>query len=99
MFLISPFAYSDMDKVCLVLPLKPSLESMFDDIKKEIKLSDCKRNNILRVRLYKPEFDPEIALANVASKYCRFDRNIVIKGEVMTCVLYWPEARTLKEDN
>ena len=95
LLLISSFAYADMDKMCMVVVLEPDESSLRAEIDKEIKESDCKKNNILKVMLFnnKPTHEPELTFSHVAAQYCRFDRNTIINSEVLACVLYSPVPR------
>ena len=95
LLLLSSFAYADVEKLCLVVVLEPDEDSLRNEIDKEIKESDCKKNNILKVMLFnnKPTHEPELTFSHVAAQYCRFDRNTIINSEVLACVLYSPIPR------
>ena len=93
LLLLSPLAFADMDKICMV-ELHKGSKWMWEQIKEE----KCERNNILKVwtTLDYINKTKEEALSQISAEYCRFDRNTVIKGGHLTCVLYSPKRRTYK---
>jgi hypothetical protein len=62
-----------------------------------IKKKNCERNNILQLKLpvSSASKEAEVLLINFANQYCRFDRNTLIKGNTLGCVLYSPQGRVL----
>tara|TARA_B100000767_G_C19438106_1_gene398830 strand:+ start:67 stop:366 length:300 start_codon:yes stop_codon:yes gene_type:complete len=93
LLLLSPLAFADMDKICMV-ELHKGSKWMWEQIKEE----KCERNNILKVwtTLDYINKTKEEALSQISAEYCRFDRNTVIKGGHLTYVLYSPKRRTYK---
>jgi hypothetical protein len=92
LLLLSPFASADMDKICTIY-LTDLTETVGDMIKKK----NCERNNILQLKLPVSSAgkEAEVLLINFANQYCRFDRNTLIKGNTLGCVLYSPQGRVL----
>jgi len=92
LLLLSPLAFADMDKVCTIY-LTDLTETVGDMIKKK----NCERNNILQLKLPVSiaSKEAEVLLINFANQYCRFDRNTLIKGNTLGCVLYSPQGRVL----
>ena len=97
LLLLSPLAFADMDKMCMV-ELHKGSKWIWEQIEEEHK---CERNNILQVwtTLDYVNQTKEEVLLKISSQYCRFDRDIVIKGGYLTCVLYSPKRRTYKNTN
>ena len=90
LFFLSPFAYADMDTVCLIyFP-----ESWVSDMEIEVKMIErkCERNNVLELNLGMDEFTAETLLQK-SSKFCRFDRNTIIVKSTLSCILYSTRAR------
>ena len=92
LLLLSPLASADMDKVCTIY-LKDLSKTVGDMIRKK----NCERNNILQLELpmNKDNKEAETLLVVFANQYCRFDRNTLIKGNTLGCVLYSPQGRLL----
>ena len=92
LLLLSPFASADMDKVCTI-----NLTDLTETVGDMIKKKNCERNNILQLKLpvSRANKEAEVLLINFANQYCRFDRNTLIKGNTLGCVLYSPQGRVL----
>jgi hypothetical protein len=91
LLLLSPLAFADMDKIC-------SISLKFGEPVMWMQVIDngCERNNILQVTslLDRPEMTKEEELLSISSRWCRFDRNREIKGNILSCVLYSTRSRT-----
>ena len=102
--LVSPFAYSNMDKICEVeifpVPGDVSTPGGTPMMRLEFTIQEqgCTRNNILSVRAkevrekHGETLTKDIFTETVAH-FCRFDRNVVIGDAEMTCVLYSNKMR------
>jgi hypothetical protein len=87
--LLSPIASADMDNICFIY-IK---EFGTDDILNGIRDQGCIRNNILQV-VYGMNNAPEAVMMFHSGRWCRFDRNMHIKGGVLSCALYSTIPRT-----
>jgi hypothetical protein len=94
LLLLSPLANADMDYVCSVkLDFKITIAEQIENLK-------CERNNILHITSHKMPLEKKSIdqlLLLESNKWCRFDRNRDIKSEMLSCVLYDTEPRTLKK--
>jgi hypothetical protein len=88
LLLISPIAFANMDDLCFVY-IK---EFGKDDISNAIQEQGCVRNNVLQV-VYGMDNASETIMMFHSGRWCRFDRNIGIKGTVLSCVLYATKPR------
>lgn len=80
---LSPIVSADMDDLCFIY-IK---EFGTNDILKGIERQGCVRNNVLQI-VYGMENAPEMVMMFHSGRWCRFDRNMDIKGAVLSCVLY-----------
>ena len=97
---------ANMDNQCVVelLPLPEDVTSSGGGdrarIEYEIKKNDCERNNVLLVMvnssLRETVTDAEVknSFTYIASAFCRFDRNVLMSHNFLSCVLYDKEGRT-----
>ena len=85
---ISPIASANMDDLCFVY-IK---EFGTDDISNAIQDQGCVRNNVLQV-VYGMDNASETIMMFHSGRWCRFDRNMDIKGSVLSCVLYATKPR------
>ena len=95
-----------MDKHCVVelLPLPEGLSSAGGGdratIEYAIKKNDCEKNNVLLVMvnssLRETVTDAEVknSFTYIASAFCRFDRNVLMSHNFLSCVLYDKEGRS-----
>ena len=88
LLLISPIASANMDDLCFVY-IK---EFGTNDILNAIEEQGCVRNNVLQV-VYGMDNASETIMMFHSGRWCRFDRNMDIKGSVLSCVLYATEPR------
>lgn len=88
LLLISPIASANMDDLCFVY-IK---EFGTNDILNAIQEQGCVRNNVLQV-VYGMDNASETIMMFHSGRWCRFDRNMDIKGSVLSCVLYATEPR------
>tara|TARA_B100000767_G_scaffold246240_1_gene245662 strand:+ start:340 stop:645 length:306 start_codon:yes stop_codon:yes gene_type:complete len=91
LFLLSPFAYADMDRVCSI-----SLAITYGtsvDVETQIRKKKCERNNVLELKIPKDNRYTRESLLMFSNKFCRFDRNRSIEGMTLSCVLYSTRAR------
>ena len=88
LLLISPIASADMDDLCFIY-IK---EFGKNDILGAIEEQGCIRNNVLQV-VYGMDNASETIMMFHSGRWCRFDRNMNIKGAVLSCVLYATEPR------
>jgi hypothetical protein len=88
LLLISPIASADMDDLCFIY-IK---EFGKNDILSAIEEQGCIRNNVLQV-FYGMDNASETIMMFHSGRWCRFDRNMDIKGAVLSCVLYATEPR------
>ena len=91
LFFFSFFAQADMDHICDVTLL--GRDDSSEQVLKQIKGLDCKRNNILSIRL-----DLAVSMSSdkidlFAGQFCRFDREILTSKSTLSCVLYSPTGR------
>tara|TARA_B100001996_G_scaffold375357_1_gene355198 strand:- start:662 stop:961 length:300 start_codon:yes stop_codon:yes gene_type:complete len=91
LLIFSFFAQADMDYICDVT--LDGRDDSSEQVLKQIKGLDCKRNNILSVRL-----DLAVSMSSekidlFAGKFCRFDREILATKSTLSCVLYSPSGR------
>ena len=103
---VSSEVFANMDKQCVVelLPQPEGLSSAGGGdratIEYAIKTNDCERNNVLLVMvnssLRETVTDAEIknSFTYIASAFCRFDRNVLMSHNFLSCVLYDKEGRT-----
>ena len=82
LLLLSPIVSADMDDLCFIY-IK---EFGTNDILKGIERQGCVRNNVLQI-VYGMENAPEMVMMFHSGRWCRFDRNMDIKGAVLSCVL------------
>ena len=99
-------AFANMDKQCVVelLPQPEGLSSAGGGdratIEYAIKKNDCERNNVLLVMvnssLRETVTDAEVknSFTFIASDFCRFDRNVLMSHNFLSCILYDKEGRT-----
>jgi hypothetical protein len=85
----SPIVSASMDDLCFVY-IK---EFGTDDILNAIQEQDCIRNNVLQV-FYGMDDASETIMMFHSGRWCRFDRNMDVKGSVLSCVLYATKPRT-----
>jgi len=90
LLLLSPFAYADMDRVCMIV-LSDDLDIF--KIQEKIEENNCERNNVLEVFYTKNNEYTKSKLLLVSNQFCRFDRNRNIEGNVLSCILYSTKAR------
>ena len=90
LLLLSPFAYADMDRVCMFV-LSDDLDIF--KIQEKIEENNCERNNVLEVFYTKNNEYTKSKLLLVSNQFCRFDRNRNIEGNVLSCILYSTKAR------
>jgi hypothetical protein len=88
LLLISPIASANMDDLCFVY-IK---EFGTNDILNAIEEQGCVRNNVLQV-VYGMDNASETIMMFHSGRWCRFDRNMDIKGSVLSCVLYATKPR------
>ena len=88
LLLISPIASANMDDLCFVY-IK---EFGTNDILNAIQEQGCVRNNVLQV-VYGMDNASETIMMFHSGRWCRFDRNMNIKGSVLSCVLYATKPR------
>ena len=88
LLLISPIASANMDDLCFVY-IK---EFGTNDILNAIQEQGCVRNNVLQV-VYGMDNASATIMMFHSGRWCRFDRNIGIKGSVLSCVLYATKPR------
>jgi len=89
LLLISPMVSADMNDLCFVY-IK---EFGTNDILSAIEGQGCVRNNVLQV-VYGMDNASETIMMLHSGRWCRFDRNINIKGAVLSCVLYATKPRS-----
>ena len=90
LLLLSPFAYADMDRVCMIV-LSDDLDRF--KIQEKIEESNCERNNVFMVLRTKNDEHTKSKLLLVSNQFCRFDRNRDIERNVLSCILYSTKAR------
>lgn len=88
LLLISPIASANMDDLCFVY-IK---EFGTNDILNALEEQGCVRNNVLQV-VYGMDNASETIMMFHSGRWCRFDRNMDIKGSVLSCVLYATKPR------
>tara|TARA_B100001063_G_C16588664_1_gene464448 strand:- start:53 stop:361 length:309 start_codon:yes stop_codon:yes gene_type:complete len=88
LLLISPIASANMDDLCFVY-IK---EFGTNDILNAVQEQGCVRNNVLQV-VYGMDNASETIMMFHSGRWCRFDRNMDIKGSVLSCVLYATKPR------
>jgi len=88
LLLISPIVSADMDNLCFIY-IK---EFGKNDILGAIEEQGCIRNNVLQV-VYGMDNASETIMMFDSARWCRFDRNMDIKGAVLSCVLYATKPR------
>ena len=79
---------ADMDDLCFVY-IK---EFGKNDILNAIEGQGCVRNNVSQV-VYGMDNASETIMMFHSGRWCRFDRNMEIKGAVLSCVLYATKPR------
>ena len=87
----SCFTLADMDYICDVTLY--GRDDSSEQVLKQINGLECKRNNILSIRL-----DLAVSMSSdkidlFAGKFCRFDRQILTTKSTLSCVLYSPNGR------
>ena len=90
LLLLSPFAYADMDRVCMIV-LSDDLDIF--KIQEKIEENNCERNNVLEVFAIGHDDTTKRKLLLVSNQFCRFDRNRDIERSVLSCILYSIKAR------
>ena len=88
LLLVSPIASANMDDLCFVY-IK---DFGTNDILNAIQEQGCVRNNVLQV-VYGMDNASETIMMFHSGRWCRFDRNMDIKGSVLSCVLYATKPR------
>ena len=88
LLLMSPIVSADMDDLCFVY-IK---EFGTNDILNAVEGQGCVRNNVLQV-VYGMDNASETIMMFHSGRWCRFDRNMNIKGAVLSCVLYATQPR------
>jgi hypothetical protein len=88
LLLMSPIVSADMDDLCFVY-IK---EFGTNDILNAVEGQGCVRNNVLQV-VYGMDNASETIMMFHSGRWCRFDRNMEIKGAVLSCVLYATKPR------
>ena len=88
LLLISPIVSANMDDLCFVY-IK---EFGKNDILNAIEGQGCARNNVLQV-VYGMDDASETVMMFHSGRWCRFDRNMNIKGSVLSCILYATKPR------
>ena len=88
LLLIPPIVSADMDNLCFIY-IK---EFGKNDILGAIEEQGCIRNNVLQV-VYGMDNASETIMMFDSARWCRFDRNMDIKGAVLSCVLYATKPR------
>ena len=87
----SCFTLADMDYICDVTLY--GRDDSSEQVLKQINGLECKRNNILSIRL-----DLAVSMSSdkidlFAGQFCRFDRQILTTKSTLSCVLYSPNGR------
>jgi hypothetical protein len=88
LLLISPIVSANMDDLCFVY-IK---EFGKNDILNALEGQGCVRNNVLQV-VYGMDNASETIMMFHSGRWCRFDRNMNIKGSVLSCILYATKPR------
>ena len=88
LLLMSPIVSANMDDLCFVY-IK---EFGKNDILNAIEGQGCARNNVLQV-VYGMDNASETVMIFHSGRWCRFDRNMNIKGSVLSCILYATKPR------
>ena len=88
LLLISPIVSANMDDLCFVY-IK---EFAKNDILNAVEGQGCVRNNVLQV-VYGMDNASETIMMFHSGRWCRFDRNMNIKGSVLSCILYATKPR------
>jgi|TARA_B110000503_G_scaffold18941_1_gene28072 hypothetical protein len=88
LLLTSPIVSADMNDLCFVY-IK---EFGTNDILSAIEEQGCVENNVLQV-VYGMHKASETIMMFHSGRWCRFDRNIDIKGAVLSCILYATKPR------
>ena len=88
LLLMSPIVSADMDDLCFVY-IK---EFGTNDILNAVEGQGCVRNNVLQV-VYGMDNASETIMMFHSGRWCRFDRNMNIKGSVLSCILYATKPR------
>ena len=88
LLLLSPIVSANMDDLCFVY-IK---EFGKNDILNAIEGQGCARNNVLQV-VYGMDNASEAVMMFHSGRWCRFDRNMNIKGSVLSCILYATKPR------
>ena len=88
LLLTSPIVSADMNDLCFVY-IK---EFGTNDILSAIEKQSCVENNVLQV-VYGMDNASETIMMFHSGRWCRFDRNIDIKGAVLSCILYATKPR------
>jgi len=88
LLLMSPIVSANMDDLCFVY-IK---EFGKNDILNAVEGQGCVRNNVLQV-VYGMDNASETIMMFHSGRWCRFDRNMNIKGSVLSCILYATKPR------
>jgi hypothetical protein len=88
LLLTSSIVSADMNDLCFVY-IK---EFGTNDILSAIEEQGCVKNNVLQV-VYGMDNASETIMMFHSGRWCRFDRNIDIKGAVLSCILYATKPR------
>ena len=88
LLLVSPIVSADMDDLCFIYIKEFGTKDILSGIEEQ----GCVRNNVLQV-VYGMDNASETIMMFHSGRWCRFDRNMDIKGAVLSCVLYATEPR------
>jgi hypothetical protein len=88
LLLDSPIVSADMDDLCFIYIKKFGTNDILSGIAEQ----GCIRNNVLQV-VYGMDNASETIMMFHSGRWCRFDRNMDIKGAVLSCVLYATKPR------
>ena len=88
LLLTSSIVSADTNDLCFVY-IK---EFGTNDILSAIEEQGCVKNNVLQV-VYGMDNASETIMMFHSGRWCRFDRNIDIKGAVLSCILYATKPR------
>ena len=91
LMLLTPFAYADMDTVCLIYFPEGWVSTL--EVEGKIRTRRCERNNVLEINLGKESEYTKETLLKLSNKFCRFDRNRSIERKTLSCILYSTRAR------
>ena len=91
LMLLTPFAFADMDTVCLIYFPEGWVSTL--EVEGKIRTRRCERNNVLEINLGKESEYTKETLLKLSNKFCRFDRNRSIERKTLSCILYSTRAR------